>query len=79
MSSNSNLSLIQATALASNVSNVTNHAINAVNKVDNNSLDLEALKTEVNNLTLKLQNLCGLLSQATIAGINDVSLNYNNL
>jgi uncharacterized protein involved in exopolysaccharide biosynthesis len=79
MSSNNNLSLVQATALASEINLVKNQATQAINKVTTNSSNLESLRSEVNTLTTKIQSLSELLSQATITGVNDASFNYNNL
>lgn len=82
----SNISLTQASVLASEVSLAKNYAIKSNNLVTSLSSELNDLKTNVfsntNDLNLvisKLENLCNLLVQADISGVSDASLNYSNL
>ena len=82
----SDLSLLQASALASEISLAKTYATKSNNLVNSLTNEHNQLKNVVyvndvsmNILMLKVQNLCDLLSQADISGVNDVSLNYNNL
>lgn len=82
----SNISLPQASVLASEVSLAKNYAIKANNLLNNTVTDVNNLRNEVyvsdNSLNIifsKLENLCNILSLADISGVNDASFNYNNL
>lgn len=86
MSGSSDLSVVQAVALASEVSIAKNQATKSINLVNSLTNDVNSLKTEVNindaslNVIFsKVQSLCALLSSADISGISDASLNYVNL
>ena len=80
------LTVIQATVLANEVSLAKNYAIKSNNIASEVKSDLNLLKQEVyvndsslNLVISKLQNLCDLLVIADISGVSDASLNYNNL
>ena len=82
----SNLTLIQSTALATEVSLAKNYAIKSNNLVNDLVSDVNTLKNEVyvsnnnvNTVISKLENLCALLSQTDISGVNADDLKYSNL
>ena len=82
----SNLTSIQATALASEVSLAKNYSIKSNNTANSLKTQLNSLKSDLvsNDVSLnvvvsKLSNLCDLLVLADISGVSDASLNYNNL
>jgi hypothetical protein len=86
MSTSSDLSTIQATALASEVSLAKNYASKSIALVTSLTTEVQSLKTEVNindaslNVIFKkVQSLCALLSIADISGVNNASFNYANL
>ena len=81
-----NISLPQASVLASEVSLAKNYAIKANNLLNTAVSDINNLRKELysndnslNSVISKLENLCNLLVLADISGVNDVSLNYHNL
>ena len=76
------LTSIQASVLASEVSIAKNNAIKSNNLVTSVSTELNDLKTTVFSnandialLTTKIQNLCNLLDTADISGVSDISYN----
>tara|TARA_B110001452_G_C15240811_1_gene429570 strand:- start:1979 stop:2233 length:255 start_codon:yes stop_codon:yes gene_type:complete len=77
------LSVLQATALASEISLAKNLATTSVNKVNNLTTEVNNLRSDVfnslNTLDSKFKNLCNLLASADISGVSDVSFNYTNL
>ena len=82
----SNLTVIQSTALATEISLAKNYAIKSNNLVNDLVSDVNTLKNEVyvnnnklNTVISKLENLCNLLSQADISGVNADDLKYSNL
>lgn len=86
MSSSSNLTSIQEAVIATEVSLAKNYAIKSNNLATETNSELNILKNELyvsNNklklVTGKLENLCSLLSSATISGLNPDDLLYENL
>jgi hypothetical protein len=86
MSSTSNLTSIQEAVIATEVSLAKNYAIKSNNLATETNTELNTLKHELyvsnnnlKNVTTKLQNLCNLLSNATISGVNPDDLKYENL
>ena len=89
----SDLTLVQASALASEVSLAKNYAVKSNNLVNSLTTDLQALTTNVyvkdvslnvvtanlTTVTSKLTALCALLATADISGVSANDFNYNNL
>lgn len=89
----SDLTLVQASALASEVSLAKNYAVKSNNLVNSLTTDLQALTTNVyakdislnlvtanlTTMTSKLTALCDLLATADISGVSATDFNYNNL
>jgi len=82
----SDLTLIQSSVLATEVSLAKNYAIKSNNLVNDLVSEVNTLKNELyvsnNNLNIvisKLENLSSLLSQSDISGVNSDSLKYINL
>ena len=76
------LTSLQASVLASEVSVAKNNAIRSNNLVTSVSTEVNDLKTTVFSnandialLTTKIQNLCNLLDNADISGASDISYN----
>lgn len=89
----SDLTLVQASALASEVSLAKNYAVKSNNLVNSLTTDLQTLTTNVyvkdvslnlvianlTTMTLKLTALCALLATADISGVSTNDFGYNNL
>lgn len=79
------LSVLQATALASEISLAKNLATTSVNKVNNLTTEVNNLRSDVFNslniLDSKFKNLCTLLenNHTDLSGVPDSSFNYTNL
>jgi len=78
-----NITLLQASVLASEISLAKNNAIRSNNLVTSVSTEVNNLKTTVFSnandialLTTKIQNLCNLLDNADISGVD---ISYNSL
>ena len=89
----SDLTLVQASALASEVSLAKNYAVKSNNLANSLTIDLQALTTNVyakdvslnlvttnlTTVTSKLTALCALLATADISGVSANDFSYNNL